>query len=55
MLPDPRERSRTGLIPWKGIFLLIYFYRSTTEADRLQLFVLLPRRDFLSLRRGKKY
>lgn len=53
--PDPREkRNRTGLIPCKGIFFNVLFYRSTTEANSFQLFVLLPRRGYFLSQEGKK-
>lgn len=54
--PDPREKkkNRTGLIPCKGIFLKCVLYRSTTEANSFQLFVLLPRRGYSLSQEGKK-
>lgn len=33
MLPDPREKSRTGLIPCKGFFFINIFF---TEAQQKQ-------------------
>lgn len=35
MLPDPREKSRTGLIPCKGIFLLIYFLQKHNRSRQI--------------------
>lgn len=49
-----KKEIELGLFPVKEFFFNVFFYRSTTEANSFQLFVLLPRRGYFLSQEGKK-